>query len=72
VIINIIRLGWLTWNYKTFMGFCDLTISFVLASFIDWWVCLDVSNLSSQGELECECEIEMFLAQMKFLMGRNL
>jgi cytochrome c oxidase assembly factor CtaG len=54
------------------MGFCDLTISFVLASFIYWWVCLDVSNLSSQGELECECEIEMFLAQMKFLMGHNL
>jgi hypothetical protein len=72
VIANAIRLGWLTWSYKTFMVFYDLTIFFVLASFIDRWVYLDVSNLSSQGELECECEIEMFPAQMKFLMGCNL
>jgi hypothetical protein len=54
------------------MVICDFTIFFVLASFIDRWVCLDVSSLFFQGELECECEVEMFLVQMQFLMRCNL
>ncbi len=73
VLANAIKLSQLIWSCKTLMVLCDLIISFALKHhFIDKWVYLDVSNFSSQGELECECEIEMFLAQMQFLMGCNL
>ncbi len=66
---DVIRLGWLTWSCKALMALCDPAISFLPMSFIERWVCLDTSNLSSEGELEYECGNEIFPAQSQFLMG---
>jgi hypothetical protein len=66
---DVIRLGWLTWSCKALMALCDPAISFLPMSFIERWVCLDASNLSSEGELECDCGNEIFPAQSQFLMG---
>jgi hypothetical protein len=51
------------------MALCDPAISFLPMSFIERWVCLDASNLSSEGELEYECGNEIFPAQLQFLTG---